>query len=333
MGARSTTSRPIAPAPGLFQINLDGTARRKITTGAFPSLVVTPDRRFVFYRGGNAADGRGGRGGGEAGAPGTSRRMTMANQRKERVNFNFPVKVDARGEWEQIFNESWRSMKYRFYDERMHGIDYAGGAGALRAMLAHLGDYEDVYALSNEVIGQLNASHSGVTGPPSRPVVGQYETHFLGFEMEPDEEAGRYRISHIYRDGPADKEWLGLKVGDYVLSLDGKELKAGENYWKTLPRPSHLRPGESREHRGRRAGANRSHSDGTNLGNIKYEEFVASNRDFVDKETLARSRTSTFDPWGSHNSSDSGTKSTSTGTSKESSSTSGTTPAGTSMRS
>jgi tricorn protease len=39
---------------------------------------------------------------------------------------------------------------------------------------------------------------------------------------------------HIYRDGPADKEWLGLARGDYVLAINGQELKAGDNYWRLL---------------------------------------------------------------------------------------------------
>ena len=92
--------------------------RRKVTTGAFPGIVPTPDRRYVFYRGG-AGGARGGFGGGRGGAAAGREvwRMTLANQRKERVNFNFPVKIDVRGEWEQIFHESWRSMQYRFYDD------------------------------------------------------------------------------------------------------------------------------------------------------------------------------------------------------------------------
>jgi tricorn protease len=280
--------------PGLFQINLDGTARRKVTTGAFPSITPTPDRRFVFYRGGTAAGGRGGRGGGRGGvAPGNEVwRMTIANQRKERVAFNLAVKVDARGEWQQIFHESWRSMKYRFYDEKMHGVDYAAARARFEPMLEHIGDYEDVYALSNEVIGQLNASHSGVTGPPSRPVAGQYETHFLGFEMEPDEAGGRYRISHIYRDGPADQEWLGLNVGDNVLALDGKELKAPENYWKLLTESVNtfvpVKVARDAAGTGARTVRIQSVTNPATFGNIKYEEFVATNRDFVDKETGGR---------------------------------------------
>jgi tricorn protease len=276
--------------PGMFQIALDGTGRRKVTTGAFPGLVATPDRRFVFYRGGVAAGGRGGRGGGRGGAAVGNEvwRMTLANQRKERVNFTFPVRVDVRGEWEQIFHESWRSMQYRFYDEKMHGVDYAATRARFEPMLKHVADYEDVYALSNEVIGQLNASHTGVTGPPSRAVPGQYQTRFLGFEMEPAEE-GRYRITHIYRDGPADKEWLNLKVGDYVLAVDDKELKAGDNYWRTLTETLNsfvpVKVATSASGAGARTVRIQTV---TNLSNIKYEEFVETNRDFVEKETGGR---------------------------------------------
>ena len=273
---------------GLFQINVDGTARRKVATGNFPSITPTPDRRFVFYRSGTAAGGRGGGRGGAA--PGSEVwRMTMTGQRKERVNFTFAVKVDTRREMEQIFYESWRSMKYRFYDEKMHGVDYAAARARFEPMLKHVGDYEDVYALSNEVIGQLNASHSGVSGPPSRPVPGQYETHFLGFEMLPDESGDRYRISHIYRDGPADKEWLGLAVGDYVLAVDGKELKGGDNYWRVLTETLNTFVPVKVATNASGTGARTVRIQTvTNLGNIKYEEFVARNRDLVDKETGGR---------------------------------------------
>jgi len=278
--------------PGLFQIALDGTGRRKVAAGNFPGITPTTDRRFVFYRGGAAGGGRGGRGGGRGGAAGGAEvwRMALTGQtpRRERVSFNFPVRIDARAEWEQIFYESWRSMKYRFYDERMHGVDYAAARARFEPMLAHVGDYEDVYALSNEVIGQLNASHSGVSGPPSRPVPAAYQTHFLGFEMSPGE-GGRYRIDHIYRDGPADKEWLGLHVGDYVLAIDNKELKAGENYWKTLTETINtyvpVKVATTAAGDGSRTVRIQTV---TNLGNIKYEEFVAVNRDFVEKETNGR---------------------------------------------
>ena len=87
----------------------------------------TPDRRYIFFR-------QAGGGGGRRCARRRSRRrdraaevyrMALATpQRRDRIPFSLTVRVDQRAEWEQIFEESWRVMKYRFYDERMHGTDW-----------------------------------------------------------------------------------------------------------------------------------------------------------------------------------------------------------------
>jgi hypothetical protein len=53
-----------------------------------------------------------------------------------------------------------------------------------------------------------------------------------GFELAP---AGdRYVVSYIYRDGPADKEWIDLQVGDAVVAIDHQRIAAPNNYWEIL---------------------------------------------------------------------------------------------------
>ena len=93
--------------------------------------------------------------------------------------------------------------------------------------------------------------------------------------------------SHIYRDGPADKEWLDLKVGDYVLAIDGKQIKAGDNYWELLNSPLNEYVTVTRGRLAGRRGRARTVriKTVTSLTDIKYEEWVAKNREFVDKET------------------------------------------------
>ena len=59
-------------------------------------------------------------------------------------------------------------------------------------------------------------------------------TSHLGIELEPDTTAGRYRVTHVYEDGPADKDWVRVKVGDYLLAINGKPVKAGDEYWQLL---------------------------------------------------------------------------------------------------
>ena len=54
--------------------------------------------------------------------------------------------------------------------------------------------------MSPVFIGELNASHTGVSGPSSVTLDRGPATRYLGFEMEPA--GARYRVSHIYRADP-----------------------------------------------------------------------------------------------------------------------------------
>ena len=253
---------------GLFAIGIDGKDRKRVTDGTFQGLTPTQDRRKVFY----VQDG-------------DLYQMEMTGQyRKTKVNFTLNVTVDKRAEWTEILDECWRVMKYRFYDEKMHGYDWAAIKAKYEPLLKYVGENQDVYDLANEMIGEIGASHTGVSGPPSQEMPALYAPRQLGFELAAAN--GAYRISHIYRDGPADKEWLGLKEGDYVLAIDGHPVKAGDNYWQILngaindyvPVKVASTPSDpnAREVRIKTVAS---------LGDIKYEEWVQKNREFVDKES------------------------------------------------
>jgi tricorn protease len=83
------------------------------------------------------------------------------------------------------------------------------------------------------MIGELNASHTGAAPPPGGRA-GGVSTGHLGIELEPDNAAGRYRVTYIYEDGPADKDWVKVGVGDYLIAINGKPVKAGDEYWQLL---------------------------------------------------------------------------------------------------
>ena len=124
--------------------------------------------------------------------------MPLASKKPKKVGFNLVVTVDLRKEWEQIFEESWRVMKHLFYDPDMHGVDWEAARDAYKPLLAHVGTYEDAYDLANQMIGELNASHTGVSGPSGIDQPETYGTAELGFELVPRRD--RYVVEHIYRD-------------------------------------------------------------------------------------------------------------------------------------
>ena len=86
--------------------------------------------------------------------------MPVAGKPEKKVSFTFTVEVDMKKEWHQIFEESWRVMKYYFYDENMHGYDWDAIKESYKPLLQYVGNNQDLYDLTNEMIGELNASHT-----------------------------------------------------------------------------------------------------------------------------------------------------------------------------
>ncbi len=254
--------------PALFSVGIDGRDRQRLVPGVLAGLTPTTDRRRAFFTEANELW-----------------QLELTGQRRRtRVPVAVTVRVDEREEWAQVLDESWRVMKYRFYDEKMHGKDWAAIRAKYEPLLKYVGANEDVYDLANEMIGELNASHTGVSGPDSNPQPSGYQTRYLGFEMAPD--AGGYKVLHVYRDGPADKEWVRLKAGDYVTALDGMPIKAGDNYWQLLNSPLNeyvtVTVASSPTGADRRDVRLRSIASHANL---RYETWVEKNREMVDKAT------------------------------------------------
>jgi tricorn protease len=238
----------------LYTIPEDGTQTTTITTsgrgegegeggGGFGgrqigSLKFSKDGRTIFFMeaeglyavdlGPAATPGTGGRAAGASASPASGR------FERRRVNFTVRVEVDHRLEWKQVFNESWRVMKHRFYDAEMHGVDWAKMKDVYEPLMDYVADQEEMHNVVSQMIGELNASHTGISATPTAEERERSaQTRFPGLEMEPDS-SGYYKVSYIYKDGPADKDYVGINVGDYILAIDGHELKAGENYWKYL---------------------------------------------------------------------------------------------------
>ncbi len=179
---------------------------------------------------GNRGNAAGNRGAAPA-APAPADNAAAGNARQ--VTYTVNIEVDHKAMRSQVFNEGWRIMKNRFYDAGMHGADWNAAKVKYEPLLNYLVDQEELQSVMMMMIGQLNASHTGVTGGPSDAGRQAVQTRYPGFDFTIDG-SGYYRVGHIYKTGPADHDYFKLKQGDYVVSIDGHDLKTTDNYWKFL---------------------------------------------------------------------------------------------------
>lgn len=252
--------RPIAT---LYTIGADGEGLRQLTQSTPPAEGAAPagpggagiselqfsrDGRELYFleRDGIWAIGVGAGGGGEstarAGAPGgaSAAAGSAGGGARRRVSFQVKVEVDHRAERREVFEQAWRIMRDRFYDKNMNGADWTKYKGAYEALLPDVGDREEMQNVVMQMIGELNASHTGVSGGETNP--NAMQTRYPGFELTADS-SGYYKVAFIYKNGPADHDFVRIHAGDYILSVNGETLHSGDNYWKNY----NLAPGRKME--------------------------------------------------------------------------------------
>jgi len=186
-----------------------------------------------------ASTGRGGGGRGRGGRGGTATASAAADTgtgaAPRQVTFTVRMVVDRVAERRQVFEEAWRVMKNRFYDANMHGANWAAAKDTYESLLPHIADTEELHNVIMEMIGEMNASHTGISGggglPGEPPAQERIQTRHPGFEMEPDA-SGYYKVSSIVRKGPADFEYVKLAPGNFILAVNEKPLKSSDNYWE-----------------------------------------------------------------------------------------------------
>jgi len=257
----------------LYYAGKDGKELRKLTVvDKVKRLRFSSDGKYVFYQVGKGLW-----------------RIPRTGGAPKRVTFRVGVRVDRAAQRRQILNECWRIMKHIFYDAKMHGVDWKAVRKKYDALLPHVADKEALGSIINRMFGELSASHMGMYVPED--VEPTYDSRHLGFDLVKDIKSGLYRVGHILKDGPADKEWLAIKEGDYVLSIDGKSLRVPNNYWKVL---NHLlNPFVEVEVAASADGKDRrklriKHISLTDAWRLRYKEWVERNRKFVGEKSGGR---------------------------------------------
>jgi tricorn protease len=146
------------------------------------------------------------------------------------------VKIDPRAEWEQMYTEAWRINRDFFYDPGMHGVDWEKMRKKYAEFLPFVAHRSDLTFLIGELIGELHVGHAYVGGG-EYPKVERVPGGLLGADYEIVKD--RYRIKKIYSGlnwnpdlrAPLTEPGVNIKVGDYILRVNGKELKAPTNIY------------------------------------------------------------------------------------------------------
>ena len=77
------------------------------------------------------------------------------------VSYSAKIELNQQKEFEYIFNHAWRQTLKKFYVKDMHGVDWEFYKNEYAKFLPHINNGADFAEMLSELLGELNASHTG----------------------------------------------------------------------------------------------------------------------------------------------------------------------------
>jgi tricorn protease len=149
---------------------------------------------------------------------------------------NLETVIDPRAEWRQMYHETWRIERDFLYDPHAHGLNIPKIEAKYKPYLDSLASRSEFSYLSTEMLGEITIGHMFIRAPRLPEHVAK--TGLLGADYKT--ENGRYRIVKILGGqnwtpglaSPLTLPGVSVKEGEYLLAVNGRELKAGDNLYE-----------------------------------------------------------------------------------------------------
>lgn len=156
-----------------------------------------------------------------------------------RISVSLRMYLDPKQEFQQIFNEGWRNERDYLYVTNMHGADWPKMKQMYGQLLPYVNHRADLNYLLDMMGAEIAIGHSYVRGG-DMPEVPTVQGGLLGADFSI--ENGRYRVKRIYDNeswnpdlrAPLAAPGANVAVGDYILAINGIELKAPDNMYRLL---------------------------------------------------------------------------------------------------
>jgi tricorn protease len=160
-----------------------------------------------------------------------------------KLAMNVKVEIDPQAEYAQIFREGWRYMRDFLYVDNVHGAPWDKIYEWYSPWIRHVRHRTDLNYVVDIMSGEVSIGHSYVSGG-DMPDLDRVPVGLLGCDLVA--ENGWYRIAKIYTgeswnpdvEAPLAVPGLDVSEGDYLVAVNGRELRAPTNPYQLFEQTS-----------------------------------------------------------------------------------------------
>ena len=148
--------------------------------------------------------------------------------RQSPIAINSEMVLNTAAERSYIFNHAWRQVKEKFYDPKLHGVDWDMYKATYAKFLPHISDNYDFQELLSELLGELNGSHTG--GRYSPVNTNGDVTAALGLLYDETYTGTGLKVTEVIAGGPVDRAASKVKPGFIIEKIDGQRIGDGADW-------------------------------------------------------------------------------------------------------
>jgi tricorn protease len=154
--------------------------------------------------------------------------------KKEPVTISGEMVVSYLPEKAYIFDHAWRQVREKFYVKDLHGVDWDFYYKEYKKFLPYVSNNRDFAELLSEMLGELNASHTG--GRYAHPQLNMDATASLGLFYDQSYTGNGLKITEVIKKGPLDRASSKIKPGVLIEQIDGVAVTDSLDYSQLLNR-------------------------------------------------------------------------------------------------
>lgn len=151
---------------------------------------------------------------------------------KKQVSYKAEFELDKVLEREYMFEHVWRQVQKKFYTPDLHGIDWEFYKESYAKFLPYISNNFDFAEMLSEMLGELNASHTG-SGYRFKDKNGD-ATAKLGVLFNPNWTGNGVQIIEIMDKSPLLRSDSRIDTSTVIEKIDGVLIDSTMNYWELL---------------------------------------------------------------------------------------------------
>ena len=161
-------------------------------------------------------------------------KVNIEKAEKKEINFNAEMTLNTAAEREYMFEHMWRQVVKKFYVSDLQKTDWNYYKENYSKFLPYINNNRDFAEMASELLGELNASHTGC-----RSFAGGHnpdQTASLGAFFDESFKGNGLKIAEVIEKGPLVYSGTQIKAGVIIEKINGNEITPETNYYKFLNR-------------------------------------------------------------------------------------------------